>query len=78
VPENPAPIDPSGVRTVQIGTAIFALAFLGLMPFWSRLEADGHLWWVWTCLTGTGLGLLGIDICRRRRDRLTDDPDRPE
>lgn len=74
----PRPIDPFGVRTVQIGTVIFAVAFLALLPFWGRLRVDGHLWWVWTCLVSTGLGLIGIDICRRRRDRATGDPGRPE
>jgi hypothetical protein len=75
---EPRPIDPFGVRAVQVGTVVFAVACLGLLPFWGRLQTDGHLWWVWTCLVGTGLGLIGIDICRRRRDAATDDPDRPE
>ena len=61
------PLDVDGTRTVQVGTALWALAFLLLLPFTGRLRADGHLWWLWTCIAGFGLGLLGWDYCRRRR-----------
>ena len=60
-------LDVDGVRTVQVGTAIFFLAFVALLPFYGRLQDDGHGWWLWTCLTGAGLGLLGLEYCKRRR-----------
>jgi hypothetical protein len=62
------PLDVDGVRTVQVGTALWGLAFLLLLPFTSRLREDGHLWWLWTCIAGFGLGLVGWDHCRRRRN----------
>lgn len=66
------PLDVYGVRTVEVGTAVFLLAFLALLPFYGRLGEDGHTWWLWTCLAGVGLGLLGLEYCRRqRRVRLT-------
>lgn len=66
------PLDVDGVRTVEVGTAIFFVAFVALLPFYGRLEEDGHTWWLWTCLAGVGLGLLGLEYCRRRRRvRLT-------
>jgi hypothetical protein len=61
------PLDVDGIRTVQVGTALWLLGFLALLPFWSRLEDDGRTWWLWTCLAGFGLGLLGLEYCRRRR-----------
>jgi hypothetical protein len=61
------PLDVDGVRTVEIGSALWLIAFLGLLPFYGRLEDDGRLWWLWTCLAGFGLGLIGVEICRRRR-----------
>jgi hypothetical protein len=61
------PLDVDGVRTVQVGTGLFLLAFLGLLPFYGRLEEEGHTWLLWMCLTGVGLGLLGVEYCRRRR-----------
>ena len=32
------PLDVDGVRTVQVGTALFFLAFLALLPFYGRLS----------------------------------------
>ncbi|MFC7505625.1 DUF2530 domain-containing protein [Nocardioides sp. CPCC 206347] len=61
------PLDVDGVRTVQVGTGLFLLAFLGLLPFWGRLEEEGQTWLLWMCLTGVGLGLLGTEYCKRRR-----------
>lgn len=71
LPEVPplAPLDTDGVRTIEIGTAVWLVAFLALLPFYGRLSDDGHTWWLWTCLAGTGLGAFGIEWCRRRRDR---------
>jgi hypothetical protein len=61
------PLDVDGVRTVQIGIAIWAVAFLAMLPFYGRLSDSGHGWVVWTCAAGCGLGLLGLEYCRRRR-----------
>ena len=61
------PLDVDGVRTVEVGTAIWLLGFLALLPFYGRLQDTGHEWWLWTCLAGFGLGLFGLEYCRRRR-----------
>jgi hypothetical protein len=61
------PLDVDGVRTVEVGVALWLLAFLALLPFYSRLEEAGNVWWLWTCLAGFGLGLFGLEYCRRRR-----------
>ncbi|GGF41945.1 hypothetical protein GCM10011519_14730 [Marmoricola endophyticus] len=61
------PLDVDGVRTVAVGTALWALGFVLLLPFYGRLKEDGHTWWLWTCVAGFGLGLAGVDYCRRRR-----------
>ena len=63
-----SPLDVDGVRTVEIGTIVWLVAFVGLLPFYSRLHHDGHLWWLWTCLAGFGLGCVGVEWLRRRRD----------
>ena len=53
---------------LAVGTALWAIAFVMLVPFSGRLKQDGHLWWMWTCVAGFGLGLVGWDYCRRRRN----------
>lgn len=68
LPEIP-PLDVDGVRTIEIGTAVWLVAFLALLPFYGRLSDDGHSWWLWTCLAGAGLGAFGIEWCRRLRDK---------
>lgn len=70
--EPPAqrPLDVDGVRSVTVGTVLWVVAFLALLPFRSRLEEAGNGWWLWTCLAGAGLGLLGIEYTRRRRDAI--------
>jgi hypothetical protein len=64
------PLDVDGVRTVTIGTALWVIAFLVLLTVRGRLEDEGRVWWLWTCLAGAGLGLLGIEYTRRRRDSI--------
>jgi hypothetical protein len=73
------PLDLDGVRTMQVGTALWGIALVLLLPFYSRLQADGHLWWLWTCVAGFGLGLVGWDHCarRRRRRQAAQQPDGP-
>ena len=61
------PLDVDGVRTLAVGTVLWAVAFVMLIPFSGRLQEDGHLWWLWTCGVGFGLGLVGWDFCKRRR-----------
>ena len=67
---DPAPLPFDGVRTVTIGTVVWFVAFVVMLPFWSRLEDDGRLWWIATAAVGAGLGCLGIVYCRRRSTRL--------
>jgi hypothetical protein len=64
-----APLDVDGVRTVQVGTGLFLLGFVGLLPFYGRLEENDQTWLLWMCLAGVGLGILGAEFCRRRRTR---------
>ncbi|MFT4088910.1 MAG: DUF2530 domain-containing protein [Gordonia sp. (in: high G+C Gram-positive bacteria)] len=65
------PMDVDGVRTMTVGTIIWGLAFVGLLPFAGTLQADQRGWWLWTALAGAGLGLIGIEYCRRRRAALS-------
>ena len=66
------PLDVDGVRTVEVGVGVWLLGFLALLPFYGRLEEDGRTWLLWMCLTGVGLGLLGVEYCKRRRQFRTE------
>jgi hypothetical protein len=65
------PLDVDGTRTVAVGAVLWLVAFVLLLPFYGRLSEDDHTWWLWTCLAGFGLGVIGWDYCRRRRNRRT-------
>jgi hypothetical protein len=69
-PPEIKPVDVDGVRTVAIITVLWALAFVVLAFFRSDLDDAGRGWWIWACLAGVGLGLLGLEYCRKRRDAI--------
>ena len=68
------PLDVDGVRTIAVGTGRGMVAFLALLPFYGTLVENGTSWWLWTCVAGFGLGLLGLEYCRRRRNHLRSQP----
>jgi hypothetical protein len=82
------PLDVDGVRTVQVGVALWVIGFVAVLPFYGRLQDNGRSWLLWTCAAGCGLGLFGLEYCRRRKRAraLRDqgepgdpgDPDQPE
>lgn len=63
------PLDVDGVRTIGWTSVLWALAFVLLLPFYGSLKEAGNLWWLWTCAAGFGLGMFGVEYCRRRRAR---------
>lgn len=69
------PLDLTGVRTVTVGAILWLIAFIAILPFYSTLQEHDRGWWLWTCIAGFGLGLLGLEYCRRRRDRLAAESD---
>jgi hypothetical protein len=69
------------VRTVAVGTGLWAVAFCVLVVFRDQLADEGLGWFLWTCLAGLGMGLLGLEYTRKRRDaiaraRLQEEADR--
>jgi hypothetical protein len=72
---NVQPLDVTGVRTVTVGAILWLVAFVALLPFYPTLQDHDRGWWLWTCFAGFGLGLLGLDYCRRRRARLAAHPE---
>ncbi|PZS27994.1 MAG: DUF2530 domain-containing protein [Pseudonocardiales bacterium] len=65
---QPPAVQINARRITAIGTALFFVGFLVLLPFYSWLGRHDHRVWLWTCLAGGFLGLLGYSIMRRHRD----------
>lgn len=70
------PLDVDGVRTVAIGSVAWIVAFLAMLPFIGPLRDHDKLSWLWICVAGFGLGLIGLEYCRRRRNLLAEQPAR--
>jgi hypothetical protein len=64
--EAPEPLEGPIVPTVVGGTILWFALFLAQLPFYGWFDDHGHTWWLWTCLAGAGLGLIGIWYVRRR------------
>ncbi len=64
------PLRTNDRTTVLVGCAVWAvLLVLGLVNR-RTLEAEGHGWWVWTCVAGLVLGLVGLAWLQVRHRRL--------
>ena len=61
------PMQINEAKVIWIGIGLWAAAFLILLPFRKTLIADGHGWWLYTCLAGAGLGMLGLPMVGRRK-----------
>jgi hypothetical protein len=70
------PLDVDGVRTVAIGSIAWIVAFVAMLPFIGTLKDNDRLSWLWICIAGFGLGLIGLEYCRRRRNLLASEPGR--
>lgn len=70
---DPPPLRTNDVRPVLVGTVLWAVAFVALLPFHERLRDAGHLWWIATCAAGFGLGLIGLVYVRRRERAIARD-----
>jgi hypothetical protein len=64
---QPPAVQINARRIVGVGTALFFLGFLGLLPFYGWLGHHDHRLWLWTCLAGALLGAFGYTIIRRHR-----------
>jgi hypothetical protein len=54
-------------RIVLIGTVIWFVGFVALLPFYGWLGRHDHRIWLWTCLAGWVLGLIGSTLMLRHR-----------
>ena len=61
----PEPLDPPMVPIAVAGTAAWAVAGLVLLGFRGWLSDHGHTNWLWTCLAGVLLGLVGTAFMLR-------------
>ena len=62
---TPPPLPSSGAGLAHIvvpATAAWFVAFVVLLFFTDQLRANDAMIWLWTCLSGGGLGLIWLSI----------------
>ncbi|SDR84773.1 Protein of unknown function [Friedmanniella luteola] len=65
--QAPVPaVDVDGLRVVAVGTVLFAVAAVLTGLRRDQLVAAGHEDWFGVCVSGAGLGLLGLLYCWNR------------
>jgi hypothetical protein len=65
---TPPPVQVNARRIVAAGTALFFLGFVVLLFFYDWLGRHHHRTWLWTCLAGGVLGVIGyLQMLRHRR-----------
>jgi hypothetical protein len=74
-PREVAPIEVDMFKIVVVGTVLYAIAFVVLLPFRTSLGNAGHGRWPWVALSGVVLGLIGLVLTYRRARRLQKDDD---
>lgn len=71
------PLDVDGVRTLAVGSALWLVAFIMLLPFYASLRDNDRVWWLWTCIAGFGIGLCAMQYCRHLRRRRQEQEPQP-
>jgi hypothetical protein len=66
---DPDALETNDVLILAIGTVLWAVALVVLVVA-LLAGADIHGWWIGMCAYGTGLGLIGVRYCQRRRDAI--------
>ena len=64
---TPPPVQMNARRIVAVGTVLWFVAFVVLLPFYGWLGRHDHRLWLWTCLAGWLLGLAGSLLMLRHR-----------
>jgi uncharacterized protein DUF2530 len=55
----PPPLEANDELVALVITAGWAIALIILLALRTQIPAADH-WWIWTCVTGVGLGLFGL------------------
>jgi hypothetical protein len=72
----PEPLEADDALTVKVGTVVWLALFLGQLPFYGWYSDHGHAWWIWSCLVGVGLGLIGLRYVSSRQKAIRRDKER--
>jgi hypothetical protein len=68
--QAPVPaMDVDGFNVTILGLIAFAVGTVVTAIFYSALVDQGRGWWLGVCVSGVGLGFIGLAYCLYRRSR---------
>jgi hypothetical protein len=57
---DPSPVTTDDRKAVLVGIVLWIIALAMLLVFLAPLTAAGLGWWLWTCVAGLALGVVGL------------------
>lgn len=57
---DPAPVQSDDRKAFLVGIVLWILGLALVIVFLGPLTDGGHAWWLWTCVAGLVLGLIGL------------------
>ncbi|HVM28023.1 MAG TPA: DUF2530 domain-containing protein [Mycobacteriales bacterium] len=70
---DPPPLETDDVRTVAVGTGLWAAGLVVLVVLRLLDVTRVETWWIVMCACGLVLGLVGVRYCQRRRAAIERD-----
>ena len=64
---DPAPVKTDDRKPMLIGIGLWLVALVVLLVVLVPLVAAGNVWWLWACVAGIVIGLIGVLYAHRRR-----------
>ena len=70
---DPPPLETDDVRTVAVGTSLWAAGFVVLAVLKATDATRVETWWLLMCVCGVVLGAVGTRYCQKRRAAIERD-----
>lgn len=66
---DPAPVATDDRAAMLAGIVLWVIALAGLLVALPWVVERELQWWLWTCVAGVGLGIIGLLYTHARRDK---------
>ena len=57
---DPAPVATDDRKAVLVGIALWIIGLAAVLIFLVPVTAAGDSWWLWACVAGLALGVVGL------------------